>query len=122
MFIAAEYEDSQGERDLYQVDVSGYNLLSASYDRSNYATVIIEVQEGDGKRVRGATIEILQDTGTDRVMVSEKSDKIGRIKVNLPEGNYLVRVTSGRKAENSKFTVRLNDAGETVVNHQVEMR
>ncbi len=121
MFIAAEYADALGERDVYQIDVSNYELISASYERSNYATVILEVTEGDN-RIRGAFVEILQDTGTDRVMFSEKSDKIGRVKVNLPEGDYLARVTSGRKAETLKFTIRLSESGETVVTHTVRLQ
>lgn len=121
MFIAAEYDDALGERDLYQVDVSAYNLLSASYNRSNYATVIVSVVETVDKRVKGATVEFLQDTGSDRVITSAKSDKLGRVRVNLPEGNYVMRVASGRKAASKRFAVNLNETGETVINELVDL-
>ncbi len=117
MFIAAEYADALGERDIYQIDISDYKLLSEGYDKSSYGTVILSVEDEKGGRVKNAQVDILLDTGSDRVVTTEKTDKLGRVKVNLPGGStYIVRVTSGRKASEEKIPVILDEFKETVIN------
>lgn len=117
MFIAAEYADALGERDIYQIDVSGYPLLSSGYDKSSYGMVILSVEDENGKRVKNAQVDFLLDTGSERVVTSERTDKLGRVRVNLPGGvTYRLRVTSGRKAANLTHALILEERGETVVN------
>lgn len=117
MFIAAEYADALGERDIYQVDVSEYPLLSSGYDKSSYGTVILSVEDDKGKRVKKAQVDIYLDTGSERVVTTERTDKLGRVRVNLPGGlTYRLRVTSGRKAAELTHTLVLEERGETVVN------
>lgn len=120
MFISAEYSDALGERDIYQIDVSDYPLLSSGYDKSSYGTVILSVEDEKSKPVRGAQVDILLDTGSDRIVTTERTDKLGRIRVNLPGGvTYRLRVTSGRKAAELTHTLVLQERGETLVNLSV---
>lgn len=120
MFISAEYSDALGERDIYQIDVSDYPLLSSGYDKSSYGTVILSVEDEKGKPLRNAQVDILLDTGSDRVVTSERTDKLGRIRVNLPGGvTYRLRVTSGRKAAELTHALVLQERGETLVNLSV---
>ena len=49
LFIAAEYADALGERDIYQIDVSNYPLVSKGYDKSSYGTLILTVKDADGE-------------------------------------------------------------------------
>lgn len=122
MYIAAEYPDALGERDLYEIDISAYTLLSEGYDKSSYGTVILTVEDGSQKRVKGAEVVFLLDTGSDREVVRAKTDKLGRVRVNLPGGvTYRVQVASGRKAEETKIAVVMNQTGETVINVTVAL-
>ncbi len=123
MYIAAEYADALGERDLYEVDITAYKLLSEGYDKSSYGTVILTVEDASQKRVKGADVVILLDTGSDREIARAKTDKLGRVRINLPGGvTYRIQVTSGRQAEESKLTVIMNEQGETVINHTVVLK
>jgi len=123
MFIAAEYADALGERDLYEIDITAYKLLSEGYDKSSYGTVIFTVEDASQKRVKGADVVILLDTGSEREIARAKSDKLGRVRMNLPGGvTYRVRVTSGRQAEETKLAVVMNEMGETVINATVTLK
>ena len=123
LYIAAEYADALGERDLYEVDITAYKLLSEGYDKSSYGTVIFTVEDASEKRVKGADVVILLDTGSDREIARAKTDKLGRVRINLPGGvTYRIQVTSGRQAEESKLAVIMNEQGETVINHTVVLK
>lgn len=123
LYIAAEYADALGERDLYEVDITAYKLLSEGYDKSSYGTVIFTVEDASQKRVKGADVVILLDTGSDREIARAKTDKLGRVRINLPgEVTYRIQVTSGRQAEESKLAVTMNEQGETVINHTVILK
>jgi tetratricopeptide (TPR) repeat protein len=123
LYIAAEYVDALGERDLYEVDITAYKLLSEGYDKSSYGTVIFTVEDASQKRVKGADVVILLDTGSDREIARAKTDKLGRVRINLPGGvTYRIQVTSGRQAEESKLAVTMNEQGETVINHTVILK
>lgn len=123
MYIAAEYADALGERDLYEIDITAYKLLSEGYDKSSYGTVIFTVEDASKKRVKGADVVILLDTGSEREIARAKTDKLGRVRMNLPGGvTYRVLVTSGRQAEEIKQAVVMNESGETVINTTIALK
>ena len=90
MYIAAEYGDTYGERDIYSIDVSNYSLISAGYDSSGYGTLILSLKDAEGKVLKGEEVKItLKDT--DRLIATQKSDRAGMVRINLPSGQrYLV--------------------------------
>lgn len=116
MYIAAEYADALGERDIYTVDVSRYPLLSAADDLSSYATVIIEAIDASGKPVRGATLEVYYANDLERKVVVGQSDKAGRWKVNLPVGDsYRIGGIDGKRTASCELNIAAKQsAAETV--------
>lgn len=121
LFIAAEYGDALGERDIYQVDVSNYDLLSKGYEKSSYATLILNVQDAAGKNVKGAQVRIMLAVGSQRILVDEKTDKLGNVRVNLPGGvTYKVEAISKKMAATKEITMTMNKTGETVVKENIQ--
>lgn len=123
MFIAAEYSDALGERDLYQIDVTSYKLLSEGYDQSSYGTLILTVEDAEGKRVKNAWVRFRNDSGSERIIAEAKTDKLGRITINLP-GNvsYAYEVDGGKSSEKGLITIALEGYGETTIQHTVVLK
>ena len=79
MFIAAEYEDTYGERDIYQINVTDYSLISSGYDSNGFATLECKVTLADGSSASRVTLEILPSYG-ERILATEKTDKNGVVR------------------------------------------
>lgn len=114
LLIAAEYDDSNGERDIYEIDVSRYELISQGYDKSGYGTLICNITDAENKPIKGAEIRILV-VGSDKPLVIEKTDKLGMVRVNLP-GNtsYTVQVEAKKEVKTESLNMQLKNKGETV--------
>jgi tetratricopeptide (TPR) repeat protein len=121
MYISAEYGDTFGERDIYQIDVSSYDLVSQGYDTGTFGQVICTVKDKSGKIAKGVTVSIYQE-GSNKVLFSEKTDKAGRIKASLA-GNktYKVLVMGEERNYEQSLTLSLRSDGETVKNIEVIM-
>ncbi len=115
MLIAAEYGDTFGERDIYQIDVSKYPLISSGYESSGYGTLILNLEDADGKVQKGERYEI-RLKGSQRVITSGESDKLGLIRVNLPGDQvYIVNVKHKGGDEQKEIAIQLSDSKATVV-------
>jgi hypothetical protein len=115
LLIAAECEDSFGERDIYQIDVSNYALISEGYDKNTFGNVVCTVTDANGKRVKGARIEIYPETG-DQMLVESSTDKLGMVKISLPGDRlYRVKVVAKKQLKEETVDVRLKEVGETVI-------
>ena len=110
MLLAAEYEDSFGERDIYLIDVSEYKLLSGGFDVSAYGTLVLTVTDEAGKAVKDADV-IITPNGSDRVLISQNTAKTGRVKVNLP-GNVVYDIKVRSKRVSGELTFKLPMDGE----------
>ena len=123
LYIAAEYEDALGERDIYSVDISEYKLLSSGYDKSNYGTMILTIQDANGEELKGAEVNFYIGESGDRVIASEKSDKLGLVRVNLPGAvTYRAEISFKKSMQTINFKMELSDAGETVLKETVQMK
>lgn len=114
MLLAAEYEDSFGERDIYKIDVSNYKLLSGGYDVSAYGTLVLSVTDEEGNVVKDAEV-VISPNGSDRVLIEQDTGKTGRVKVNLP-GNvtYDVKVKARRAEGQLTFKLPMDGEGGNV--------
>lgn len=122
MYIAAEYADALGERDIYEIDVSDYKLISDGYNSSNYGTMILTIQDDNGQPIKGAQIDFFVNNGSTRVIAHEKTDKLGRVRVNLPGGVTYKAIISDRKRSGTvTFSMILNEIGETVMKETVQL-
>ena len=94
MLIAAEYEDSYGERDIYKVDVSEYPLISSGYDSSAYGTLLLNLQDEEGQKLKYGEVTFVLK-GSNRLVSTRKADKGGLVRINLPAGQtYIAQLKS----------------------------
>lgn len=119
LIIAAEYEDSFGERDIYAIDVSNYKLLSEGYDKSAYGTVICTVGNGEGKKYKGVEVSFYSTTSKE-LITSEKTDKYGRVRINLLGNRSYQMVVKGKKGEKTEvFDLKLSKDKEPVLKFEI---
>jgi hypothetical protein len=113
MMIAAEYADNYGERDIYKVDVSGYDLLSKGYDTGTFGQILCTAVNAEGKPVKGIKVEILNASG--KLMFAEETDRNGRVRASLL-GNqtYKVVFTDGDVVREREVNLKLKAEGETL--------
>ena len=114
MLIAAEYEDTFGERDIYSIDVSAYPLISRGYDSSTFGTVIVTASDADGDRLKKVQVDVMASTG-DRVIATEKTNKLGTAKISLP-GNtkYKIVLTYKDQIEERIVELQMKDGGDVL--------
>gem|GEM_PF-5627489 len=94
--MAAEYDDSSGERDLYSIDVSGYGLISKGYDKSGYSKVSGAVSV-KGSSAKKAQIKFY-NADSDRFVGEVYTNKDGDFSINLPKGAiYKVEILHGKQ-------------------------
>lgn len=121
LIIAAEYEDSFGERDIYAVDVSQYKLIATGYDQSAYGTVICMVTDDNGRQVKGADVQFF-GASSQKLITEEKTDKSGRVKINLPGNRTYKMVVKNKKGQHEEeFELKLKKEKETVVKFEVQL-
>jgi tetratricopeptide (TPR) repeat protein len=114
MLMAAEYSDSYGERDIYMIDVSSYELVSKGYDTGTFGQIIcIAKSNATGKVIKGIKVNIFDEAG--KLISSGETDKAGRFKASL-QGNksYRVEFVDGEKIETREVTLTMKTTGETI--------
>jgi hypothetical protein len=117
LYIAAEYDDSHGERDIYRIDVSNYPLVSQGYEMSTVGQILITCTTPEGDPQRDVQITV-RYASNDRQIAEVSTDKLGRAKVNLP-GNqkYKLELSHGLFKKYDIIDLQLNPNGETVVKY-----
>lgn len=121
LMIAAEYEDSFGERDIYMIDVSQYELLSKGYEMSTAGQILVTAIDKDGKTVKGVSVKVFE-ANTTREIVEVTTDKLGRAKVNLPGNkNYKLVLNKGDFTKTEEIDLQLKEQGETVIKLDVQI-
>lgn len=115
LMIAAEYDNSFGERDIYKIDVSNYNLVSGGYEASTFGQLLITCSDATGEFAKGVSVTVFS-AATDKQITTDKTDKLGRVKINLP-GNqkYKVVLTKGSVTKTEMIDLSLHQKGETVI-------
>ncbi len=123
MYIAAEYDDALGERDIYKVDVSDYELVSDGYDESNYGTLLLTVKDQTGDVVKGAEVRIFVGESGERMVAEDNTSRAGRVKINLPGGVTYRAEATDRKMKGAKvFTIDLSGKGEALLNEELTIQ
>ena len=121
LMIAAEYEDSFGERDIYKIDVSKYELLSGDYAKSTAGQILVSCTYKAGEPARDVLIEAYY-VSNNKLVTSAETDKAGRVKLNLPGNETYKIVTTVDDFKNEKvIELKLRNDGETVIKHDVQI-
>jgi tetratricopeptide (TPR) repeat protein len=119
MYIAAEYDDSFGERDIYKIDVSNYPLVANGYEMSTSGQILITCTNPEGEPQRDVKI-VVRYAANDRQIIEVTTDKLGRAKVNLP-GNqkYKLEISHDLFKKYDVIDLQLKAQGETVLKYDV---
>jgi tetratricopeptide (TPR) repeat protein len=119
LMIAAEYDDSFGERDIYKIDVSNYELLSGDYAKNTAGQILISCLYQAGEPAKNVRVEAYY-ISNNKLVASVETDKAGRAKLNLPgnETYKIVTVIDDFKDEKI-IDLTLRSDGETVIKHDV---
>lgn len=123
LLIAAEYEDSYGERDLYEVDISRYSMLSRGYNKSSYGTIELNLIDKKGKPANGIMVEFYY-SDSDVMLKEIKSGKDGKVSINLPvnmEYRYIVHENKTSSLQ-EVFTMSMDESGKTLIRKNVELK
>lgn len=122
LLIAAEYEDTHGERDIYIIDVSKYDLLSGDYNESSFGTVSFEVKDNNNKTVRAAEILIYYENYTESIITIE-TDKNGIASVNLPlNKKYKATILGKKSSTTDTFELMQNTPSETALTRVIKLK
>jgi hypothetical protein len=114
LLLAAEYSDSYGERDIYKVDVSNYDLISEGHEGGSFGQIVATVTDNSGKPLKGADVRIYSATGG-TLITQQKTDKAGYVRVNLPlQLHYRIEVSDGKANSSQEIHLQRNPSGETV--------
>ena len=119
LIIAAEYDDSYGERDIYRVDVSSYALLADGYDVPTSGQILVSCLNTANEPVKKVNVQVCY-ASTGKVVTEAQTDDVGRAKLNLPGNNtYLVKLSKGSFTQEKSIDLTLKNSGETVVKYDV---
>jgi tetratricopeptide (TPR) repeat protein len=120
MYIAAEYKDSYGDRDIYKIDVSRYALMSEGYEQSVYAQLIAIVVDVNGKAYKGVKISV-EDLDTGEIQIGS-TDKAGYCRVNVQGGKtYKVTAEKDEKKFTEDVSIELKKSGETIRKWEIRL-
>jgi len=106
LLLSAEYENTMGERDIYEIDLSNIEilkvlnidseLLEAKANALIYGNISVEKYD---KNIRYAEITIM-DAKREKVIYELQSEKDGSYEISLPFGStYIMKVVSEKYGE-----------------------
>ncbi len=112
MYMAAEFDNSLGERDLYVVDISKYSLISDANAQRQYMKVFGKVQTKRGKAVSDWEVYWIEENGLE--IGKAKTDKKG-VATNLIQVNkkYRVEIRDGSEVIQSDWLYISSDASKS---------
>jgi tetratricopeptide (TPR) repeat protein len=121
LLIAAEYDDSFGERDIYKIDVGNYELLSGDYAKSTAGQILVSCNYKAGEPAKDVRIEAYY-VSNNKLVATTETDKAGRAKLNLP-GNetYKIVTTIDDFKDEKVIDLTLRNDGETVIKYDVQI-
>ena len=121
LMIAAEYDDSFGERDIYKIDVSHYELLSGDYAKNTAGQILVSCVYQAGEPAKNVRVEAFYFSNN-KLVASAETDKTGRAKLNLPGNETYKIVSTIDDFKNEKvIDLTLRNDGETVIKHEVQI-
>ena len=121
LMIAAEYDDSFGERDIYRIDVSKYELLSGDYSKNTSGQILVSCTYQAGEPAKNVKVEAYI-ASNNKLIASVETDKAGRAKLSLP-GNesYKIVATVDDFKDEKIIKLDLRKDGETVIKHDIQI-
>ncbi len=114
LFLAAEYDDSSGERDIYMVDVSKYSLISSGYDSGTFVSIVGDITS-NGSGAKKAMVKFY-NAKSERFVGEAMTNKDGRFRINLTgDSEYKVLIEHKGKTKTVMVDTKLAEEGATVL-------
>jgi len=102
MFLAAEFENSFGERDLYQIDISNYKMAASSEALHQYVESVATITTKRAKGIKGVEVYWMDEFGVE--VADATTDKNGVAKTQIVANKtYQIEIRDGNKSLQSVF-------------------
>jgi WD40-like Beta Propeller Repeat len=121
MYLSAELNDSYGERDIYVLDVSRYDLVSKGYDKLSAGQIVCTVRDAKNNPVKGIELQLCDENG--QLISSFRTNREGVCKITTAGNKRYVIKTNNDKMETMEQAVdlTLKSAGETIVTIEIKI-
>jgi tetratricopeptide (TPR) repeat protein len=121
MYLSAELNDSYGERDIYVLDVSKYDLVARGYDKTNSGQIVCTVKDAKGKTVKGHEVQLFDANGN--LISIFKTDRDGVCKITtMGNRKYTIKVVNDAlETVENVVDLKLLDTGETILKVEVKI-
>jgi tetratricopeptide (TPR) repeat protein len=122
MYIAAEYDDSQGERDIYSIDVSQYAVVSRGHEIRTCALIKIRCTENGSEELKNVKVEA-RLTSTGKVIAERQTNSDGWAFFAIP-GNQDYTISAEYDGETMSKNIRpkLNEQQEVTIEEMFNFR
>jgi tetratricopeptide (TPR) repeat protein len=121
MYLSAELTDSFGERDIYVLDVSQYDLVAKGYDKLSAGQLVCTVRDEKNNTVRGVELQLCDENG--QLISIFSTNKEGVCKITT-EGNrnYIVKAVNDKlEMVEYKVNLQLKATGETIIPVEIKI-
>ncbi len=97
MFLAAEFENSLGERDIYSVDISNYAMIGNTEVVNNYTQAWGRIVTKRGKPIKGLMVYWMDEYGVE--IAKAMTDKNGiAVTQIIADQSYFIEIRDGAKS------------------------
>jgi hypothetical protein len=112
MYLSAEFDGSFGERDLYQIDISNYQMASSAVALYQYIEVAGFIHTKRGKGVKGIEVYWMDEYGVEVAKATTDKDGIAKTQI-VANRSYQIEIRDGNKSLHSVSKMINSDANET---------
>lgn len=104
MFLAAEFENSLGERDIYSVDISNYSMVGNTEIVNNYTQAWGRIVTKRGKPIKGLMVYWMDEYGVE--IAKAMTDKNGvAVTQIIADQSYQIEIRDGAKSLQSIYKI-----------------
>jgi hypothetical protein len=104
MFLAAEFDNSLGERDIYSVDISNYAMIGNTELVNNYTQAWGRIVTKRGKPIKGLMVYWMDEYGVE--IAKAMTDKNGvAVTQIIADQSYMIEIRDGNKSMQSIYKI-----------------
>ncbi len=111
MYLSAEFADSYGERDLYQIDIANYEMASSAEALYQYIEVEGFIHTKRGKGVKGIEVYWMDEYGVEVAKATTDKDGLAKTQI-IANRSYQIEIRDGNKSLHSAMKTINTGASE----------
>jgi hypothetical protein len=104
MFLAAEFENSLGERDIYSVDISNYSMVGNTEIVNNYTQAWGRIVTKRGKPIKGLMVYWMDEYGVEIAKAITDKDGVAVTQI-IADQSYQIEIRDGAKSLQSIYKI-----------------